>query len=71
MLIDWNYPQPVGLVANVPHLSEFPDLTTIPINDVPEDFRTVYMVYNNKGPRSHAVNLFLKYIEDNHPFLTQ
>lgn len=68
ILLEWDYLQPVGLVASVPHISEFPDLTTIPIKDVPPDFRKVYMAYNNKANHSNAVNLFISYVREKHPF---
>lgn len=54
----------VGLIANVPYLENFKNLKIIPIEDVPEDFRKVYMIYNKNKFRTHAVELFMEFIEN-------
>ena len=66
MLMQNCYTDSVGLMANVPHMIEFPDLITIPVKGLPKDFRTVYMVYNHRTFNTHAVNLFIDFIKENH-----
>lgn len=62
--------RPVGLIVNVPHLKEFPDLRIIRIKEVSLDFHTVYMIYNNQTFNTHAVNLFIRFIRDNYSLLS-
>ncbi|MCD8018436.1 MAG: LysR family transcriptional regulator [Clostridiales bacterium] len=54
----------VGLLCKVPSLIEFPDLIQVPVDDIPKDFRKIYLVYNQKRFNPHAVNLFVEYIKD-------
>ncbi|MGN0203162.1 MAG: LysR family transcriptional regulator [Coprococcus sp.] len=54
---------PVGLMANVPHLKEFPELVILPVDDIPPDFRTVYIVYNHRTFNTHVVNLFIDFVK--------
>lgn len=58
--------QTIGLIANVPYLENFNDLSIIPIDDVPDDFRKVYMVYNKNKFRTHAIELFMDFIKSNY-----
>jgi len=53
----------IGLIANAPYMDTFTGLKTIPVEDVPQDFRTVYMIYNEKSFHTHSVNVFIKFIE--------
>ena len=53
----------IGLIANVPYLENFKNLKIIPIEDVPEDFRKVYMIYNKNKFQTHAVELFMDFVE--------
>lgn len=54
----------IGLIANVPYLENFKNLKIIPIADVPDDFRKVYMIYNKNRFRTHAVDLFMDFIKN-------
>lgn len=56
----------IGLIANVPYLENFQNLTIIPIKDVPENFRKVYMIYNKNRFRTHAIELFMDFIKQNY-----
>ncbi|MDO4977540.1 MAG: LysR family transcriptional regulator [Eubacteriales bacterium] len=58
--------QTIGLIANVPYLENFNDLSIIPIEDVPENFRKVYMVYNKNKFRTHAIDLFMDFVKTNY-----
>lgn len=53
----------VGLIANAPYMDTFTGLKTIPVEDVPMDFRTVYMIYNEKSFHTHSVDVFIRFIE--------
>lgn len=64
-------PQSVGLLAKVPYLDTVPELVLLPIRDVPKDFRTIYMIYNQEGFKSHAVMLLINYIRENYSLLTK
>lgn len=63
--------QPVGLVADVPHLKEFDDLVVIPVSDVPSNFRTMYLVYNHKTFNTHVVNLFINFVKKYYSLLPE
>lgn len=52
-----------GLIANAPYMDTFTGLKTVLVEDVPENFRTVYMIYNEKAFHTHSVNVFIKFIE--------
>jgi DNA-binding transcriptional LysR family regulator len=53
----------IGLISNVPYLENFKNIKIVPVSDVPDDFRKVYMVYNTNRFRTHAVELFMELIE--------
>lgn len=53
----------IGLISNVPYLENFNNIKIVPVSDVPDDFRKVYMVYNTNRFRTHAVELFMELIE--------
>lgn len=53
----------VGLIANAPYMNTFTGLKILPVDDVPRDFRTVYMIYNEKSFHTHSVNVFIKFIQ--------
>lgn len=61
----------VGLLARVPYLSKYPGLVLLPITDVPKDYRTVYMVYNQHDMESHAVKLFTSFVKEEHSLLSK
>lgn len=62
-------PTSAALIANVAALNNYPSLVRIPIPEIPEDFRTVYMVYNNQTFKTFAVEQFITYIKENHSLL--
>ena len=53
----------IGLISNVPYLENFKNIKIVPVSDVPDDLRKVYMVYNTNRFRTHAVELFMELIE--------
>jgi DNA-binding transcriptional LysR family regulator len=61
----------VGLIAKVPQMDAFPDIICIPIEDVPADWRTVYMVYNHQTFNTHAITLFIDFIKEWHSLLSE
>lgn len=61
-----DHPTSVALVADVSALNYYPNLIRIPISDVPEDFRTIYMVFKGQTFKTHAVEQFITYIRENH-----
>ncbi len=54
----------IGLIANVPYLENFKNLSILPVSDVPDDFHKVYMIYNKNRFRTYAVELFMEFIEN-------
>ena len=56
---------PVGLCVNAPYLEERQDLRVIPMEEVPEHFHQVCMVYKPAGFHCHAVTLFAEFVEQN------
>lgn len=60
----------VGFMAQVPSLLEFPKLRCLPIDDIPKDFRTVYMVYNNRTFNTHAITLFINFVKNSYSLLS-
>ncbi len=52
----------VGIMMRVPSLLQFKDLSVIPIPEVPDDFRLVYMVFNRNAYKVHAVESFIDYV---------
>lgn len=70
MLMQESYDTPVGLMVQTPHMSEFPDLVVLPVDDVPENFHTVYMVYNHRTFNTHAVSLFIDFVTEHHSLQT-
>ncbi len=57
------YHKMIGIVANAPYLSAMEGLKMIEVEDVPEDFRRVYMVFNGKTFHTHSVEVFIRFIE--------
>ncbi len=55
---------PVGLIANVPYLENFKNIRIVPVENVPEDFRKVYMIYNKNKFRTHAIELFMDFVKN-------
>ncbi len=58
-----DYTKTIGLIANVPYLENFHNIKIIPVSNVPDDFRKVYMIYKTNKFRTHAVELFMEFIE--------
>ena len=56
----------VGLLAKVPYLTKYQDLVLLPIRDVPRDYRTIYMIYDNQEFKTHATMLFVNFIRDHY-----
>lgn len=56
----------VGLLAKVPYLTKYQDLVLLPIRDVPKDYRTVYMIYNDQEFKTHAVMLFVNFVREHY-----
>lgn len=56
----------VGLLAKVPYLTKYQDLVLLPIRDIPKDFRTIYMVYNQQEFKTHATMLLVNFIKDHY-----
>jgi DNA-binding transcriptional LysR family regulator len=52
-------------------MDAFPDIICIPIEDVPADWRTVYMVYNHQTFNTHAITLFIDFIKEWHSLLSE
>ncbi len=42
----------------------FPNLSIIPIEDIPDDFHRIYMVYKRSKLRSSAVDQFISFVQD-------
>lgn len=53
----------VGLMAYAPYLDNFSGIKILDVVDVSEDFRVVYMIYDEKHFHTHAVSVFIKFIE--------
>jgi len=52
----------VSVILQTPSLRQFSDLVAIPLPEVPEDFRVVHMVFNQKAYKCHAVESFIDYV---------
>lgn len=52
----------VGVMLRTPCLRQFDDLVAISLPEVPDDFRLVYMVFNRKSYKIHAVESFIDYV---------
>lgn len=52
----------VGLMIYSPELREFQNISAIPIDDIPSDFRLVDMVFDKYRSKIHAVKLFIDFI---------
>lgn len=59
----------VGIMMKVPSLRQFNDLTVIPIPEVPDDFRLVYMVFSRNAYKVHAVESFIDYVSAHWSYL--
>lgn len=57
--------QVVGLAAKTPSLLQFPNLIHLAIEEIPDDFRHVYMAYSKKRYLPPHVRRFVKFIMDN------
>lgn len=49
----------VGLALATLGFNIFPDLVTIPLDDVPEDFHTIYLIYKKGSYKTPAVQHFI------------
>lgn len=63
-------PKSVGLLAKVPYIENRPELVQISIKDVPDDFRTIYMLYNNKDIKSPIIMLFVNFVKERYSLLS-
>lgn len=52
----------VSVQLQTPSLKEFSNLVAIPLSEVPDDFRIVHMVFNQKSYKCHAVESFIDYV---------
>ena len=61
------YPEyhPVGLCVITPYLEERNELRIIPVEQVPENYHQVCMVYKPHGFHPHAATLFAEFVEKN------
>ena len=57
--------QVVGLAAETPSLLQFPSLVHLSIDEIPDDFRYVYMAYHKKRHYPPHVRRFIQFIMDN------
>ena len=57
-------PRAVGLATLSIGLKSFSDIVIIPIEDIPQDFHRIYMVYKRDAFRSRAVESFIEFTSD-------
>ena len=57
-------PRAVGLATLSIGLESFSDIVIIPIEDIPQDFHRIYMVYKRDAFRSRAVESFIEFTSD-------
>ena len=55
----------VAIMLRTPSLKEFESLVAIKLPEVPEDFRMVHMVFNERAYKVHAVETFIDYVAAN------
>lgn len=55
----------VAIMLRTPSLREFENLVAIRLAEVPDDFRLVYMVFNERSYKIHAVETFIDYVAAN------
>jgi len=63
--------QVVGLAAETPSLLQFPSLIHLSIDEIPDDFRYVYMAYHKKRHYPPHIRRFIQFIMDNKEELAQ
>ena len=57
--------QPVGLCVSTPYLEERHELKILPVEQVPENFHQVCLIYKPNGFHPHSANLFAEFVEKN------
>ena len=57
-------PRAVGLATLSIGLKSFSDIVIIPIEDIPQDYHRIYMVYKRDAFRSRAVESFIEFTSD-------
>lgn len=55
----------VAIMMRTPSIREFENLVALPLPEVPDDFRIVYMVFNERSYKIHAVETFIDFVAAN------
>lgn len=56
----------LALLLDVPDIHNRRDIKLIPVEEVPEDFHVIYMIYSNE-PKQYIHERFIEYVESNFP----